>query len=65
MPFSMAEKLRCDAADRTIHKLRDLCGRVLDEFSPAEGRNNFKNPSFRHTGHSIELSIRQRCMSNE
>ncbi len=49
LAFSKLKKLLRDGAERTIDKLWDLCGRVLDEFSPEECRSYFKHCGYRYT----------------
>lgn len=49
LAFSKLKKLLRDGAERTINKLWDLCGRLLDEFTPQECRNYFKHCGYRYT----------------
>lgn len=43
LAFSKLKKLLRDGAERTVDKLWDLCGRVLDEFSPTECANYLRH----------------------
>lgn len=47
--FSKFKKLLRDGAERTVDKLRDLCGSVLDLFTEDECRNYFRHCGYRHT----------------
>jgi transposase len=47
--FSKFKKLLRDGAARTVDKLWDLCGQVLDAFTPDECRNYFQHCGYRHT----------------
>ena len=47
LAFSKLKKLLRDGAERTVDKLWDLCGRVLDEFTEDECRNYFKHCGYR------------------
>jgi transposase len=49
LAFSKLKKLLRDGAERTVDKLWDLCGRLLDEFTPEECRNYFKHCGYRYT----------------
>ncbi len=49
LAFSKLKKLLRDGAARTIDKLWDLCGRVLDEFTSEECCNYFKHCGYRYT----------------
>ena len=49
LAFSKLKKLLRDGAERTIDKLWDLCGCLLDEFTPEECRNYFKHCGYRYT----------------
>ena len=49
LAFSKLKKLLRDGAERTIDKLWDLCGRLLDKFTPEECRNYFKHCGYRYT----------------
>lgn len=49
LAFSKLKKLLRDGAERTVDKLWDLCGRVLDQFSAEECRNYFRHCGYRHT----------------
>jgi transposase len=43
LAFAKLKKLLRDGAERTVDKLWDLCGRVLDEFSPTECINYMRH----------------------
>jgi transposase len=43
LAFAKLKKLLRDGAERTVDKLWDLCGRILDEFSPDECLNYFRH----------------------
>jgi transposase len=49
LAFSKLKKLLRDGAERTVDKLWDLCGRILDEFTEHECRNYFKHCGYRYT----------------
>ena len=49
LAFSKRKKLLRDGAERTVDKLWDLCGRILDAFTEDECRNYFKNCGYRYT----------------
>ena len=49
LAFAKLKKLLRDGAARTIDKLWDLCGQVLDHFTPEECRNYFKHCGYRYT----------------
>ena len=49
LAFSKLKKLLRDGAARTIDKLWDLCGHILDEFTSEECRNYFKHCGYRYT----------------
>ena len=49
LAFSKLKKLLRDGAERTVDKLCELCGRILDQFTEAECRNYFKHCGYRHT----------------
>jgi transposase len=49
LAFSKLKKLLRDGAERTVDKLWDLCGRILDEFTEDECRNYFKHCGYRYT----------------
>jgi transposase len=49
LAFSKFKKLLRDGAERTVDKLSDLCGKVLDEFTEHECRNYFKHCGYRYT----------------
>lgn len=49
LAFSKLKKLLRDGAERTIDKLWNLCGRLLDQFTPTECRNYFKHCGYRYT----------------
>ena len=48
LAFSKLKKLLRDGAERTVDKLWNLCGRILDEFTPQECRNYFKHCGYRN-----------------
>lgn len=43
LAFAKLKKLPRDEAERTIDKLWNLCGRILDQFTEAECRNDFRH----------------------
>ena len=49
LAFSKLKKLLRDGAERTVDKLWELCGRVLDQFKEPECRNYFQHCGYRHT----------------
>ena len=49
LAFSKLKKLLRDGAERTVDKLWDLCGRILDAFTEHECRNYFKHCGYRYT----------------
>jgi transposase len=49
LAFSKLKKLLRDGAERTIDKLWQLCGRILDHFTEEECRNYFKHCGYRYT----------------
>jgi transposase len=49
LAFSKLKKLLRDGAQRTVDKLWELCGTILDEFTPAECRNYFRHCGYRYT----------------
>lgn len=49
LAFSKFKKLLRDGAARTVDKLWDLCGSVLDLFTERECRNYFKHCGYRYT----------------
>ena len=49
MAFSKLKKLLRDGAERTVDKLWELCGRILDEFTEHECRGYFKHCGYRYT----------------
>ena len=48
LAFSKLKKLLRDGAQRTVDKLWELCGTILDEFTPAECRNYFRHCGYRY-----------------
>lgn len=48
LAFSKLKKLLRDGAERTVDKLWDLCGRILDEFTEHECRNYFRHCGYRY-----------------
>ena len=49
LAFSKLKKLLRDGAERTVDKLWDLCGRILDEFQKPECLNYFRHCGYRYT----------------
>ena len=49
LAFAKLKKLLRDGAERTVDKLWELCGRILDTFTETECRNYFKHCGYRHT----------------
>jgi transposase len=49
LAFSKLKKLLRDGAERTVDKLWELCGSILDQFTEMECRNYFKHCGYRHT----------------
>ena len=49
LAFSKLKKLLRDGAERTIDKLWNLCGKLLDLFTKSECRNYFKHCGYRYT----------------
>jgi transposase len=49
LAFSKLKKLLRDGAERTVDKLWDLCGRILDEFKETECRNYFRHCGYCYT----------------
>lgn len=49
LAFAKLKKLLRDGAERTVDKLWDLCGRILDEFTEQECRNYFQHCGYRYT----------------
>ena len=49
LAFSKVKKMLRDGAERTVDKLTNLCGRILDEFTEIECRNYFKHCGYRYT----------------
>lgn len=49
LAFSKFKKLLRDGAHRTVDKLWELCGNVLDEFKPSECRNYIQHCGYRYT----------------
>ena len=49
LAFSKLKKLLRDGAERTVDKLWELCGRILDQFTEPKCRNYFKHCSYRHS----------------
>lgn len=48
LAFSKFKKLLRDGAERTVDKLWDLCGRILDLFTETECRNYLKHCGYRY-----------------
>jgi len=49
LAFAKLKKLLRDGAQRTVDKLWNLCGRLLDEFHELECRNYFKHCGYRYS----------------
>jgi transposase len=49
LAFSKLKKLLRDGAERTVDKLWELCGRILDQFTEPECRNYFAHCGYRYT----------------
>ncbi len=49
LAFAKFKKLLRDGAERTVDKLWDLCGRILDQFTETECRNYFQHCGYRYT----------------
>ncbi len=49
LAFSKLKTLLRDGAERTVDKLWELCGSILDHFTENECRNYFKHCGYRHT----------------
>ena len=49
LAFAKLKKLLRDGAERTVDKLWELCGRILDQFTEPECRNYFQHCGYRHT----------------
>ena len=49
LAFSKLKKLLRDGAERTVDKLWELCGKILDQFKEPECRNYFQHCGYRHT----------------
>jgi len=49
LAFSKLKKLLRDGAARTVDKLWELCGSILDQFTEPECRNYFKHCGYRYT----------------
>jgi len=49
LAFSKLKKLLRDGAERTVDKLWELCGRVLNHFTEEECRNYFRHCGYRYT----------------
>src|SRR4029077_327761 len=49
LAFSKFKKLLRDGAERTVDKLWELCGKILDQFTESECRNYFQHCGYRHT----------------
>lgn len=48
LAFAKLKKLLRDGAERTVDKLWDLCGKLLDDFKEPECRNYFKHCGYRY-----------------
>jgi transposase len=49
LAFSKFKKLLRDGAERTVDKLWNLCGSILEQFTETECRNYFQHCGYRHT----------------
>ena len=49
LAFSKLKKLLRVGAERTVDKLWELCGNILEQFTEMECRNYFKHCGYRHT----------------
>jgi transposase len=49
LAFAKLKKLLRDGAERTVDKLWQLCGRLLDEFQEPECRNYFRHCGYRYS----------------
>src|ERR687898_2116285 len=49
LAFSKLKKLLRDGAERTVDKLWELCGRILDHFTEHECRNYFQQCGYRYS----------------
>lgn len=49
LAFAKLKKLLRDGAERTVDKLWQLCGRVLEHFTETECRNYFKHCGYRYS----------------
>jgi transposase len=49
LAFSKLKKLLRDGAERTVDKLWELCGRILEQFTESECRNYFQHCGYRHS----------------
>lgn len=49
LAFAKLKKRLRDGAERTVDKLWELCGRLLDEFTELECRNYFQHCGYRHS----------------
>jgi transposase len=49
LAFSKLKKVLRDGAERTVDKLWELCGNILEQFTEMECRNYFKHCGYRHT----------------
>ena len=55
LAFAKFKKLLRDGAERTVDKLWDLCGRLLDEFQEPECRNYFQHCGYRAPGNACRM----------
>jgi transposase len=55
LAFAKFRKLLRDSARRTVDKLWDLCGEILDAFTEPECRNYFKHCGYRYTLNGMVL----------
>ena len=49
LAFAKFKKLLRDGAERTVDKLSELCGSILDHFTESECRNYFRHCGYRYT----------------
>ena len=49
LAFAKFKKLLRDGAERTVESLWQLCGEILDHFTPDECRNYFRHCGYRYT----------------
>ena len=49
LAFAKLKKLLRDGAARTVDKLWELCGKILEQFTESECRNYFQHCGYRQT----------------